>query len=234
MTQVHEFCFLKIVIYLHQLSKRCCHQDHTQDPAPLDLPEGLNSLQIPGKNTNIWSSALKGVKFLVLEGLFHLKEPYRCSFLSSHYACSLLKRKRKENPWWAGHIEKGRLLHLMEVYRRNPPNNLCYDKWLFHWINILQPEQKLFGEPRGLVCVWIGGGGVGQKWEREAWYKSESSDFQGSVYNLQVNIKYLCSCHSPRRNWLFLQIKSARILDILWAFSMKQLFNSRLLDMRWL
>ena len=73
---------------------------------------------------------------------------------------------------------------------------------------------------------------MGQKWEREAWHKSESSDFQGSVYNLQVNIKYLCSCHSPRRNWLFLQIKSARILDILWAFSMKQLFNSRLLDMR--
>ena len=35
-------------------------------------------------------------------------------------------------------------------------------------------------------------------------------------------------------NWLFLQIKSGRILDILWAFLIKQLFHSHLLDMRWL
>ena len=32
----------------------------------------------------------------------------------------------------------------------------------------------------------------------------------------------------------FLQVKSGRILDILWAFLVKQLFHSRLLDMRWL
>ena len=32
----------------------------------------------------------------------------------------------------------------------------------------------------------------------------------------------------------FLEIKSGRILDILWAFLIKQLFHSRLLDMRWL
>ena len=31
---------------------------------------------------------------------------------------------------------------------------------------------------------------------------------------------------------LFSQIKSGRILDILWAFLIKQLFHSRLLDMR--
>jgi len=31
-------------------------------------------------------------------------------------------------------------------------------------------------------------------------------------------------------NWLFLQLKSGRILDILWAFITKQLFHSRLLD----
>ena len=32
----------------------------------------------------------------------------------------------------------------------------------------------------------------------------------------------------------FLHIKSGRILDILWTFLIKQLFHSRLLDMRWL
>ena len=32
----------------------------------------------------------------------------------------------------------------------------------------------------------------------------------------------------------FLVIKSGRILDIFWAFLIKQLFHSRLLDMRWL
>ena len=36
-------------------------------------------------------------------------------------------------------------------------------------------------------------------------------------------------------NVLFVQIKSGWILDILWAFLIKQLlFHSRLLDMRWL
>ena len=34
------------------------------------------------------------------------------------------------------------------------------------------------------------------------------------------------------QNGLFLQIKLRRILDILWAFLIKQLFHSRLLDMR--
>ena len=34
------------------------------------------------------------------------------------------------------------------------------------------------------------------------------------------------------QNGLFLQIKLGRILDILWAFLIKQLFHSRLLDMR--
>ena len=33
-------------------------------------------------------------------------------------------------------------------------------------------------------------------------------------------------------NRLFLHIKARRILDILWAFIIKQLFHSRLLDMR--
>ena len=35
-------------------------------------------------------------------------------------------------------------------------------------------------------------------------------------------------------NRLFLQMKSGRILDILWAFLIKQLFRMRLLDMWWL
>ena len=34
--------------------------------------------------------------------------------------------------------------------------------------------------------------------------------------------------------FFFLVIKSGRILDIFWAFLIKQLFHSRLLDMRWL
>ena len=33
-------------------------------------------------------------------------------------------------------------------------------------------------------------------------------------------------------NRLFLQMKSGKILDILWAFLIKQLFHTRLLDMR--
>ena len=35
-------------------------------------------------------------------------------------------------------------------------------------------------------------------------------------------------------NRLFLHIKARRILDILWAFLIKQLFHSRLLEKRWL
>ena len=34
------------------------------------------------------------------------------------------------------------------------------------------------------------------------------------------------------KNRLLLQIKSGKILDILWAFLIKELFHSRLLDMR--
>ena len=33
-------------------------------------------------------------------------------------------------------------------------------------------------------------------------------------------------------NRLYLQIKSGRIFDLLWAFLIKQLFHSRLMDMR--
>ena len=39
-------------------------------------------------------------------------------------------------------------------------------------------------------------------------------------------------CLKLKTNWnrLFLQIKLGRILDILWAFLIKQFFHSRLLD----
>ena len=33
-------------------------------------------------------------------------------------------------------------------------------------------------------------------------------------------------------NWLFLQIEAERILNILWAFLIKQLFHLRMLDKR--
>ena len=33
-------------------------------------------------------------------------------------------------------------------------------------------------------------------------------------------------------NWLFLQLESERILNILWAFLIKQLFHLRMLDKR--
>ena len=39
---------------------------------------------------------------------------------------------------------------------------------------------------------------------------------------------------NKRKIGWFLQIKSGRILDILWVFLIKQSFHSRLLDMRWL
>ena len=38
--------------------------------------------------------------------------------------------------------------------------------------------------------------------------------------------------HAQAENRLFLHIKSGRILDILGAFLIEQLFHSRLLDMR--
>ena len=44
----------------------------------------------------------------------------------------------------------------------------------------------------------------------------------------------VCSKLKQAENRLFLQMKSGRILDILWAFLIKQLFHTRLLDMRWL
>ena len=42
----------------------------------------------------------------------------------------------------------------------------------------------------------------------------------------------VCSKLKQAENRLFLQMKSGRILDILWAFLIKQLFHTRLLDMR--
>ena len=39
---------------------------------------------------------------------------------------------------------------------------------------------------------------------------------------------------AENRQNLSIQIKSGRILDILWAFLVKQLFHSRLFDVRWL
>ena len=48
------------------------------------------------------------------------------------------------------------------------------------------------------------------------------------------NCTRLLKIKKQAENRLFLQIKSGRILDILLAFLIKQLFHSRLLDMRWL
>ena len=46
------------------------------------------------------------------------------------------------------------------------------------------------------------------------------------------NCKRLLKIKKQAENRLFLQIKSGRILAILLAFLIKQLFHSRLLDMR--
>ena len=48
------------------------------------------------------------------------------------------------------------------------------------------------------------------------------------------NCKSLLRIKKLAENHVCLQIKSGRILDILWAFLIKQLFHSRLLEMRWL
>ena len=48
------------------------------------------------------------------------------------------------------------------------------------------------------------------------------------------NCTRLLKIKKQAENRLFLQIKSGRILDILLACLIKQLFHSRLLDMRWL
>ena len=47
-----------------------------------------------------------------------------------------------------------------------------------------------------------------------------------------VNCTRLLKIKKRAENRLFLQTKSGRILDILWAFLRKQLLHSRLLDMR--
>jgi len=49
-----------------------------------------------------------------------------------------------------------------------------------------------------------------------------------------VDCKRLLKIKNKLKIRCFLEIKSGRILDILWAFLIKQLFHSRLLDMRWL
>ena len=46
------------------------------------------------------------------------------------------------------------------------------------------------------------------------------------------NCTRLLKIKKQDQNWLFLQIRSGRILDILWVFLIKLLFHSRLFDMR--
>ena len=48
------------------------------------------------------------------------------------------------------------------------------------------------------------------------------------------NCTRLLKIKKQAKNQLFLQVKLGRILDILWAYLIKHLFLSRLLDMRWL
>ena len=50
------------------------------------------------------------------------------------------------------------------------------------------------------------------------------SKYGNSTHLLKIKNKLKIGC--------FLQKKSGRILDILWAFLIKQLFHSRLLDVR--
>ena len=52
------------------------------------------------------------------------------------------------------------------------------------------------------------------------------------MFSKYGNCTRLLKIKKQDENRLFLQIKSGRILDILWAFLIKQLFHSRLLDMR--
>ena len=53
-----------------------------------------------------------------------------------------------------------------------------------------------------------------------------------SFQNLSILTNDDAQNQKQAENGLFLQIKSARILDILWAFLIKQLFQSRWLDVR--
>ena len=53
-----------------------------------------------------------------------------------------------------------------------------------------------------------------------------------SFHNLSILTNDDAQNQKQAENGFFLQIKSARILDILWVFLIKQLFQSRWLDVR--
>ena len=53
-----------------------------------------------------------------------------------------------------------------------------------------------------------------------------------SFHNLSILTNDDAQNQKQPENGLFLQIKSGRILDILWVFLIKQLFQSRWLDVR--
>ena len=53
-----------------------------------------------------------------------------------------------------------------------------------------------------------------------------------TMFSKYGNCTRLLKIKNKLKNWLFSQIKSRRILDILWVFLMKQLFHSRLLEMK--
>ena len=53
-----------------------------------------------------------------------------------------------------------------------------------------------------------------------------------SFHNLSILTNDGAQNQKQAENGLFLQIKSARILDILWVLLIKQLFQSRWLDVR--
>ena len=53
-----------------------------------------------------------------------------------------------------------------------------------------------------------------------------------SFHNLSILTNDDAQNQKQAENGLFLQIKSGKILDILWVFLIKQLFQSRWLDVR--
>ena len=53
-----------------------------------------------------------------------------------------------------------------------------------------------------------------------------------SIHNLSILTNDDAQNQKQAENGLFLQIKSGKILDILWVFLIKQLFQSRWLDVR--
>ena len=53
-----------------------------------------------------------------------------------------------------------------------------------------------------------------------------------SIHNLSILTNDDAQNQKQAENGLFLQIKSGRILDVLWVFLIKQLFQSRWLDVR--